>query len=186
VKTDAEAEFRAFVASRWHRMLRTAHLLTGHHHDAEDLVQTALAKAYARWERVRRSDDPDAYVWRIMINANRDRLRVPRPREWLTDRFPEAAAPGRTDAITEHSALMAALARLPRRQRAVVVLRYLEDRSESEVAALLGTRVGTVRSHAARALRKLRAEPAVTGPGRGPVPPRRSEAAQAVQEEVRR
>jgi RNA polymerase sigma-70 factor (sigma-E family) len=182
VKTDAEAEFGAFVVSRWPRMLRTAHLLTGHHHDAEDLVQTALTKAYARWERVRRSDDPDAYVWRIMINTNRDRLRMPRAREWLTNRFPEAAAPEGTDSITERSALMAALARLPQRQRAVVVLRYLEDRSESEVAALLGTRVGTVRSHAARALRKLRAEPAVTGCDRGLVPPKRSAAAR---EEVR-
>ncbi|MEO3973973.1 SigE family RNA polymerase sigma factor [Streptomyces sp. CAU 1734] len=162
MKSSAEAEFQAFVVSRWPRMLRTARLLTGHHHDAEDLVQSALATAYAKWERVVRADDPDAYVWRIMINTNTDRLRRNRAREWLTARFPESAAPDRTDRIADRGELMAALHRLPARQRAVIVLRYLEDRSESEVATLLGTRVGTVRSHAARALRKLREHPGVT------------------------
>jgi RNA polymerase sigma-70 factor (sigma-E family) len=139
-------------------MLRTAHLLTGHHHDAEDLVQAALAKAYVKWDRVQRADDPDSYVWRIMINANVDRLRRLRVREWLTTRFPETAAPDRTEGIAERGAIMESLARLPPRQRAVLVLRYLEDRSETEVAGLLGTGVGTVRSHTARALRKLRGE----------------------------
>jgi RNA polymerase sigma-70 factor (sigma-E family) len=156
LKTSTEAEFRAFMVSRWPRMLRTAHLLTGHHQDAEDLVQAALAKAYVKWERVRRTDDPDAYVWRIMINTNADRLRRMKVREWLTTRFPEPAAPDRNEAFAERSALLDALARLPAKQRAVVVLRYLEDRSESEVARLLGTGVGTVRSHTARALKKLR------------------------------
>ncbi|WNO74476.1 MULTISPECIES: SigE family RNA polymerase sigma factor [unclassified Streptomyces] len=161
MKTSAEADFRAFVVSRWPRMLRTARLLTGHHHDAEDLVQAALAKAYVKWERIQRTDDPDAYVWRIMINANVDRLRRTRAREWLTTRFPETAAPDRTEGIAERSALVQALDRLPPRQRAVIVLRYLEDRTESEVARLLGTRIGTVRSHGARALRRLRGEPGV-------------------------
>ncbi|MGW4200526.1 SigE family RNA polymerase sigma factor [Streptomyces sp. NPDC004726] len=167
MKTSAEAEFRAFVVSRWPRMLRTARLLTGHHHDAEDLVQASLAKAYVRWERVQGTDDPDAYVWRIMINANVDRLRRRRAREWLTTRFPETAAPDRTDGIAERSVLAEALHRLPPRQRAVIVLRYLEDRSESDVARILGTRVGTVRSHVARALRKLRDQPGMRDAGRG-------------------
>ncbi|MFF8315918.1 SigE family RNA polymerase sigma factor [Streptomyces bobili] len=172
MKTSTEAEFRAFMVSRWPRMLRTAHFLTGHHQDAEDLVQAALAKAYVKWERVRRTDDPDAYVWRIMINTNADRLRRMKVREWLTTRFPEPAAPDHNEAFADRSALLDALARLPAKQRAVVVLRYLEDRSESEVARLLGTGVGTVRSHTARALKKLReqavtSEAATLGAGRG-------------------
>lgn len=159
MKSSTEADFRAFVVSRWPRMLRTAHLLTGHHHDAEDLVQAALAKAYVKWERIQGTDDPDSYVWRIMINAHVDRLRRIRLREWLTTRFPESAGPDRADSVAERSAVLDALTRLPAKQRAVVVLRYLEDRSESEVARLLGTGVGTVRSHTARALKKLREQP---------------------------
>ncbi|MFF8955899.1 SigE family RNA polymerase sigma factor [Streptomyces sp. NPDC014894] len=173
MKTSAEVEFKAFVVSRWPRMLRTARLLTGNHHDAEDLVQAALAKAYVKWERVQRADDIDAYVWRIMINANADRLRLVRVREWLTSGFPETAAPDRTDGIADRSALSAALRGLPPRQRAVVVLRYLEDRSETEVARMLGTRVGTVRSHTARALRRLREQPGVTEAWAG-LPPART------------
>ncbi|GAA2228488.1 SigE family RNA polymerase sigma factor [Streptomyces amakusaensis] len=173
MKTSAEVEFKAFVVSRWPRMLRTARLLTGNHHDAEDLVQAALAKAYVKWERVRRADDMDAYVWRIMINANADRLRLIRVREWLTSGFPEAEAPDRTDCIAERSALTEVLQELPPRQRAVVVLRYLEDRSETEVARMLGTRVGTVRSHTARALRRLREQLSVTEAWAG-LPPART------------
>ncbi|HZG02282.1 MAG TPA: SigE family RNA polymerase sigma factor [Streptomyces sp.] len=166
MKTSSEAEFREYVASRWPRMLRTAYLLTGHHHDAEDLVQAALARAYTRWERVRRTDDPDAYVWRIMINANVDRLRGLRVREWLTTRFPESResqVADRADQVVDRSLLLDALGRLPARQRAVLVLRFLEDRSETEVARVLGTRVGTVRSHTSRALARLRRDGAVLG-----------------------
>ncbi|MFI1887355.1 SigE family RNA polymerase sigma factor [Streptomyces jumonjinensis] len=181
MKTSAEAEFRAFVVTRWPRMLRTARLLTGNHHDAEDLVQVALAKAYVKWERVQRADNPDAYVWRIMINANADRLRLLRVREWLTNRFPETAAPDRTDGIAERGALADALQRLSARQRAVIVLRYLEDHSETEVARMLGTRVGTVRSHTARALCRLREQPGV-GETRAGLPPARRGAGPVTQE----
>ncbi|MCZ7416361.1 MULTISPECIES: SigE family RNA polymerase sigma factor [unclassified Streptomyces] len=154
----AEDDFRSFVEGRWPRLLRTAYLLTGHHQDAEDLVQAALARAYTRWERVRNARDPEAYVWRILINTNADRIRRRRLGEWLTQWLPERAAPDRTDQLVERSLLLDALRRLPARQRATVVLRYLEDRSETEVAELLGTGVGTVRSHTARALARLRAE----------------------------
>ncbi|MER5770019.1 SigE family RNA polymerase sigma factor [Streptomyces sp. NPDC001985] len=173
MNTSAEADFQAFVVSRWPRMLRTARLLTGNHHDAEDLVQAALAKAYVKWDKVQRADDADAYVWRVMINANADRMRLLRVREWLTTRFPETAAPDRTDGVAARSVLAAALQRLPPRQRAVIVLRYLEDRSETEVARMLGTRVGTVRSHTARALRSLREQPDVTETWAG-LPPART------------
>ncbi|MEE1928614.1 SigE family RNA polymerase sigma factor [Streptomyces sp. TRM 70351] len=158
MKKSAEDDFRSFVHSRWSRLLRTAYLLTGHHQDAEDLVQAALARAYTRWEKVRRARDPDAYVWRILINTNTDRLRRNRISEWLTHWLPERATSDRADQVVERSVLLDALRTLPVRQRATVVLRYLEDRSESEVAELLGTGVGTVRSQTARALTRLRAE----------------------------
>ncbi|WP_049568449.1 SigE family RNA polymerase sigma factor [Streptomyces sp. SBT349] len=158
-----DADFRTYAVSRWPRLLRTAYLLTGHHHDAEDLVQSALVKAYAAWARVTRATDPDAYVWRIMINAHRDRVRGLRVPEWLTTRFPEQSVRDRADHVLDRDVLTGALQRLPPRQRAAVVLRYVEDRTETEVAALLGTRVGTVRSRAARGLEKLRADPAVRG-----------------------
>ncbi|RKN38505.1 SigE family RNA polymerase sigma factor [Streptomyces hoynatensis] len=156
-----DAEFRTFAAGRWPRLLRTAYLLTGHHHDAEDLVQVALAKAYARWDRVTRARDPDAYVWRIMLNAHHDRIRGRRVPEFLTTWFPERIDRDQVDQVLARDVLTAALRRLPPRQRAAVVLRYVEDRTETEVAALLGIRVGTVRSRAARGLEKLRADPAV-------------------------
>ncbi|MDT0445600.1 SigE family RNA polymerase sigma factor [Streptomyces johnsoniae] len=165
VRGSAEEEFRAFMTVRWTRLLRTAYFLTGNHHDAEDLVQTALAKAFARWQRVRQADDPDAYVWRMLINANVDRMRRFRIPEWLTNRFPERHAPDASDQLGVRDALLAALARLSALQRAVVVLRYLEDRSEAEVAALLGKRVGTVRTHNARALRRLRGDDALRESG---------------------
>ncbi|GAA4666026.1 SigE family RNA polymerase sigma factor [Streptomyces chumphonensis] len=158
MKKSAEDDFRRFVHSRWPRLLRTAYLLTGHHQDAEDLVQAALARAYTRWEKVCGAHDQDAYVWRILINTNADRLRRRRIGEWLTHWLPERPAADRADQVVERSVLLDALRALPARQRATVVLRYLEDRSEAEVAALLGTGVGTVRSQTARALRRLRAE----------------------------
>ncbi|GAA2374547.1 SigE family RNA polymerase sigma factor [Streptomyces carpaticus] len=156
-----DADFRAFATGRWPRLLRTAYLLTGHHHDAEDLVQVALVKAYARWHRVAQASDPDAYVWRILINAHRDRIRGLRVFEWLTVRFPERSERDRTEQVLDREVLARALQRLPPRQRAAVVLRYIEDRTETEVAALLAVRIGTVRSRAARGLEKLRADPAV-------------------------
>ena len=137
-------------------MLRTAYLLTGNHHDAEDLVQSALVKVYLRWQRVLRTGNPDAYVWRVMVHANVDRLRRLKLPEWLTTRLPEKSTADRTEQVAERSALVQALMRLPARQRASVVLRYFEDLSETEVAGLLGVRVGTVRSQTARALAKLR------------------------------
>jgi RNA polymerase sigma factor (sigma-70 family) len=96
-----------------------------------------------------------------MINVNIDRLRRLKLREWLTSRLPERPTADRSDELVARGALLQALDRLPARQRAVVVLRYVEDRSETEVAQLLGIGVGTVRSHAARALTKLRADGAL-------------------------
>ncbi|GAB2925387.1 SigE family RNA polymerase sigma factor [Streptomyces mayteni] len=169
--TRAEVEFTEFTVSRWPRLLRTAYLLTGSHHDAEDLVQAVLAKVYVKWDRVRRAADPDAYAWRMLINAHRDRARRLRLREWPLSLLPTAegfaggddSGPDPADEIADRDALVRALRRLPPRQRAAVVLRYVEDRSETEAARLLGTRVGTVRSQAARGLAKLREDRGVRG-----------------------
>jgi len=152
-----QEEFREFVAARSAGLLRTAYLLTGSRLDAEDLLQTALAKAYLAWGRVSSADSPDAYVRRIMINQRTSWWRRSRHLDEVpTDRLPEA--PGRDDyADTDlHDALWSALATLPRKQRAVLVLRYYEQMSEAEVADALGCSVGNVKSQASRALAKLR------------------------------
>lgn len=150
----AEHEFREFVTARSAALLRTAYLLTGQREAAEDLLQTSLAKAANRWSRL---DQPEAYVRKVMYHqqVNRWRLRS-WGRESSTDNVPDFACPPDDDAELRLS-LAAALRRLAARQRAVVVLRYLEDLPESEVAAVLGVSVGTVRSTTHRALAKLRA-----------------------------
>jgi RNA polymerase sigma-70 factor (sigma-E family) len=154
----AEAEFTEFMHGRWSRLVRLGYGLTGDQGLAEDLAQTALAKAFASWPRVRGAGDPDAYVRRIMVNANIRTFHRRRVREHLMDAPPDPAArqedaPGRHD---DRSVLMAALMGLPRGQRAVVVLRYWMDMTEPEVAATLGCSVGNVKSQASRALAKLR------------------------------
>ena len=156
--SDSE-QFDEFMASRWPGLVRLAFGLTGDRWLAEDLAQTALASAYAVWWRVRRADDPDAYVRRILINASKRRLRKPRLSEQPSEPgdLPDPAAQDPAADVGERSALLAALAELPPRQRAVVVLRYAEDMSDAQVGALLGCTAGTVRSQAARALAKLRA-----------------------------
>jgi RNA polymerase sigma factor (sigma-70 family) len=123
-----------------------------------------LAKAFASWPRVRRAGDPDAYVRRIMLNANHSRFRKRRVPEQLTDRPPETRAEpaGHPD---DRPALMAALMRLPAGQRAVVVLRYWMDMTETEAAAALGCSVGNVKSQAARRLLR-HAGPLARQPGR--------------------
>lgn len=163
----SEAEFDAYAGARWNRLVRTAYLLTGDHHEAEDLVQSTLAKVFRRWPTIRQLDDPDAYLHRALINNNRSRHRRQRVLHLLTpdppDRPAGPAAPGGfgPDDDGEHAALAQALAELPPRQRAVVVLRFWEDLSERQVAEVLGCTPGTVKSQASRALRKLRAHPAL-------------------------
>jgi RNA polymerase sigma-70 factor (sigma-E family) len=154
-----EAEFREFVIGRWPGLVRFAYGLTGDPGHAEDLAQITLAKAYASWGRVRRADDPDAYVRRILINADHGRYRKRRVQETTGQRLPEPATADGTDALDQRSALIAALMELPPKQRAVVVLRYWDGLTETQAAAILGCSVGTVKSQAARALAKLRTSP---------------------------
>ncbi|WP_194893943.1 SigE family RNA polymerase sigma factor [Catenulispora pinisilvae] len=156
-----DVEFREYMVSRWGGLVRFAYGLTGDRGHAEDLAQTALAKAYASWSRVRRAEDPDAYVRRILINANHRRFRKRRVEERTGD-VPVDVLQGLTiaddtGAFDEREALMSALMELPPKQRAVVVLRYWDGLTETQAATVLGCSVGTVKSQASRALAKLRA-----------------------------
>jgi RNA polymerase sigma-70 factor (sigma-E family) len=158
-------QFEEFMTSRWPGLVRLAFGLTGDRWLAEDLAQTALVSAYASWWRVRRADDPDAYVRRILINASKSRFRRHRVAEQPGATAPEVATADPTASVDDRSALLGALRQLPPRQRAVVVLRYWEDLSDEQAAELLGCSASTVRSQAARALAKLRGSGALDGPG---------------------
>ena len=147
------ADFEEFVSARRGALLRTAYLLTGHHHDAEDLVQTALIKVVPKWARIK--DQPEPYVRRVIARESVNVWRRRRWREVTTDVLPEALHPGGADSA-DHIALLEELRRLSPRQRAVLVLRYFDDFTEADTAAALGISVGTVKSHARDALMRLR------------------------------
>jgi RNA polymerase sigma-70 factor (sigma-E family) len=167
-------DFDTFAAARWPHLVRTAYLLTGDHHEAEDLVQSTLAKVYLGWSRIRCLDAPDAYVHRALVNNNISRFRKRRVVHLLTPLLPERARAEPPTGIEDRALLMAALATLPPRQRAAVVLRYWEDLSEQQVADILGCSPGNVKSQASRGLRKLRGHPALAelagAPAPGPAP----------------
>jgi RNA polymerase sigma-70 factor (sigma-E family) len=150
-----EEEFTTFVTERNHALFRVAYALTGNQHAAEDLLQTALAKTYAKWSRI--STDAEGYVKRILYRdwVSLWRRRVRRP-ETTTATPPERARPDASEETVMRLVLRDAISALPPRQRAVVVLRYLDDLGEQEVADILGCSPGTVASQASRALAKLR------------------------------
>jgi len=154
--TDRDADFTAYLQARQARLLRTAYLLTGDQHQAEDLLQTSLAKLYLAWDRVRERGNVDAYARRILVNENNSLWRRPwKRRERASDELPEA---GFHDAYDEGlGAVVWDIVRtLPKKARAVVVLRYYEQLSEAETADVLGISVGTVKSQTSRALASLR------------------------------
>lgn len=158
VNEQSREAFKGYVAARSPALLRTAYMLTGSSADAEDLLQTALAKTYLVWDSIRDRESIDAYVRRIMVNTRTSWWRRRRhAREIVTDDVPEAAH-YRDDAadVVLHDVLWTALSALPAKQRAIVVLRYYEDLSEAETARVIGVTVGTVKSTTARALAKLR------------------------------
>ena len=159
-----ESGFAQFVAARERALQRTAWLLTGDWALAEDLVQTALVRAWPRWERILRRDDPEIYVRRVMLNTWSTWYR----RKWRGERpasaMPDTAAAGDMAAeVTVRLAVRQALGSLPRRQRAVLVLRIYDDLSEAQVAEVLDCTVGTVKSTMSRALAKLREDPQISG-----------------------
>jgi RNA polymerase sigma-70 factor (sigma-E family) len=157
VDAQAREDFRSYVTGRSAALLRTAYLLTGNRADAEDLLQTALAKTYLSWDRIRDREAVDGYVRRVMVNTQTSWWRRRKVDEHPTDELPDRGA-GRdgTADLDLHDALWTALATLPTRQRAMVVLRYYEDLSEAETARVMGVSVGTVKSTTSRALSKLR------------------------------
>jgi RNA polymerase sigma-70 factor (sigma-E family) len=144
------ASFEGFVIARRGALLRTAYLLTGNPHDAEDLVQSALVKVVPKWARIK--DDPEPYVRQVLARESVNRWRGRRWREVTTDTVPETTHYDSTDRI----ALLEDLRRLSPQQRAVLVLRYLDDLTEADTAATLGISVGTVKSHVRDALTHLR------------------------------
>lgn len=153
--TQEREAFRAFVTARSAGLLRSAYLLTGDRGEAEDLLQTALARLSVSWGRVRDKGALDAYVRRSMVHAQISHWRRKRPQTVAIDAVPEPAAAAGLDVETR-LLLWQALQRLPSKQRAAVVLRFWEDLSEQETAAVLGVAVGTVKSQTSRALAKLR------------------------------
>jgi RNA polymerase sigma-70 factor (sigma-E family) len=149
-------EFSEFVRQTSGRLLATAYVLTGDRGRAEDLTQTAYAKTYVAWSRIR-GDDAYGFVRKVLVNSNIDWWRR-RSRQILSVRLPDTEVqPDHAGQVADRHAIAAALSTLGRRERAVVVLRYYSDLSEVEVAATLGITVGTVKSAASRALAKLRA-----------------------------
>jgi RNA polymerase sigma-70 factor (sigma-E family) len=149
---DGRDDFEAFVAARYAALLRTAYLLTGHHQDAEDLLQQTLVKAVGAWRRI--EGDPEPYVRTILVRQNVSRWRHRRWRELSADVLPEVRVVA--EGVEDRLALHRALGVLAPRQRAVIVLRYYEDLTEAETARALGVAVGTVKSQARDALRRLR------------------------------
>jgi RNA polymerase sigma-70 factor (sigma-E family) len=149
-------EFDEFVAVRSPALLRTAYLLTGNWASAEDLLQTALTKCWRGWARV--TGNPEPYVQTAILNTYLSWSRRLWNRETPTDVLPDTAHDAGSGDVDERELVWAALARLPRRQRAVVVLRYYLDLSETETARLLGVTVGTVKSQNSKALATLRVD----------------------------
>ena len=145
--------FRRFVVEQRRSLLRTAYLLTGDHAHAEDLVQTALLKTYRHWSRVSGRGDATGYVRRVLVTTHTSWLRRRASTEQVMETLPDRAAAAGPDRDDE---LIAALRELPPRMRAVVVLRFFEDRSEAQTAELMGCSVGTVKTQASRAMTRLR------------------------------
>ncbi len=149
-----DAGFAAFVEAGWGRYLWTASVLSGDRQHGEELLQECLVKLYSRWRQVVRNGDPHAYLRRMLINGNVSSWRRWR-REW-----PVAQAPDlpdvRADLPEPEDALRRAIRALPRQQRAVIILRYFEDLTEKDAAAVLGCSVGALKSTHSRALAKLR------------------------------
>ena len=152
-----DARLSDYVRGQWPQLVRYATALCGDPAEAEELVQSALVRVALRWPFVRDKDNPDAYVRRAIANGYLTAWRRVRKHEVTVAEPPELLAADRTAGVDDVMTVRRALATLPPRQRAVLVLRYLEDRSEQQTAEILGCSVGTVKSQASKALGKLRA-----------------------------
>ncbi|MFG2047271.1 SigE family RNA polymerase sigma factor [Micromonospora sp. NPDC048935] len=151
-----EEQFREFVAARSAALLRTAYLLTGDWATAEDLLQTALTKTYLAWKRLGGIEAVEPYARRVMVNTSTSWWRRRWHGERPTEVLPERAGVDEISQQLDRDLLWRHLRQLPHRQRAVLVLRYYEDMSEAQTAAMLDISPGTVKSQASRALATLR------------------------------
>jgi RNA polymerase sigma-70 factor (sigma-E family) len=156
VKRVMDRDFRDYVVARTPALLRTAYLLTGDRDDAEDLLQEALFRLSRAWRRVSESMSLDAYVRTTMVNLWTSRWRRRRVRTVTVATVPEHGGADDADRVSDRDEIWRALATVPPRMRAVLVLRFYEDLSEADTAAVLGCAVGTIKSQTARGLDKLR------------------------------
>jgi RNA polymerase sigma-70 factor (sigma-E family) len=156
VSDQRDDEFTDFVVEHGARLLRTACLLTGDTHLGEDLLQTALAKAYGSWAKVRRADSPGAYVRRLMVNAHLSWLRRLTNTERVLETFPDIPTGDFQAAHAESDEMRSALLALSPRVRTAIVLRYFDDLGESETAELMGCSRSTVNNQVTRGLAALR------------------------------
>jgi RNA polymerase sigma-70 factor (sigma-E family) len=154
----SESDFREYVSARGRSLLRSAYLLTGNLADAEDLVQSALAKTYQAWDRIADRGAIDGYVRRAIVNTHISWWRRRRVDEYPTAEIPEQPIADTAASSDLHDMLQRAIDRLPQRMRAAVVLRFFDDMTEAEVAEVLGISQGTVKSTVSRAVAKLRAD----------------------------
>jgi RNA polymerase sigma-70 factor (sigma-E family) len=154
--SDDDAAFREYVLARGTALLRTAIMLTGNQADAEDLVQATLASTYLAWDKINDRAALDAYVRRAMVNTHISWWRRRKLEEYPTEELPDRAVSDHARDSDLAEVVRRALDRLPERMRAAVMLRYFEDMTEPEIAALLGVSLGTVKSTVSRAVARLR------------------------------
>ncbi len=154
--SEQDADFEALVVARSGALLRTAYLLTGDPHLAEDLLQVALTRTHARWHHLRSVEAGEAYVRRVLATQAVSWRRRRWHGERATEVLPEPGGSGDVEAADRRDVLRRALLALPPAQRAVVVLRFYDDLSEAQTAELLGVAPGTVKSRTSRALTALR------------------------------
>lgn len=158
---DKDEDFSAYVAARGATLVRSAVLMGCSVHDAEDLVQATLTRCYVSWDRVRSARDADAYVFRVMLNthATRQRRMWHRERPTPAEQVPAAAAGEASDLTDTAISVLAAINRLSYDHRVVVMLRYLADLSEPQIAQVLSVPIGTVKSRLSRAQTHLGQDP---------------------------
>ena len=155
MRAQQEEEFREYVEARLPSLRRTAFFLCGDWHSAEDFAQTTLIRMYGAWHRLDAREAVDSYARRVLVRVVVDASRRPWRRERSTAQLPEGVSAGGTS-YEERDELLTALAKLPLQQRAAVVLRYWDDVPVEETAQILGISSGTVKSHCARGLARLR------------------------------
>src|SRR5215467_12585242 len=154
------SDFDTFIRTRQRSLLRSAYMLTGDQYLAEDLVQSALARTHQSWDRLADPANAEAYTRKVMYHLQVSWWRRNRVAESMTDTSPEprpTGGPGEATGLTNRMTIHGALAKLSPKQRAVLVYRYFEDRTEAETAELMGVHIGTVKSQTAKALVRLRA-----------------------------